>query len=154
MTTGRFELINAIVDDTTLTGTQKMILVALWRFSDKNGISYPSINTLMAAASIKSRKAFFDNRQILVERGYLEITTIKGKGCLYSLLGNKSNLVRNDTEPSKKSTFNPVRNNTTNITKEQNKEQNILLNINESNPYYDYLNGGWMSCELSSDMIN
>lgn len=148
----RFELINAIVDDTTLTSTQKMILVALWRFSDKSGISYPSIATLMAAASIKSRKAFFDNRQILVERGYLEVTTLKGRGCLYRL-GNKSNLVRNDTEPSKESTFNPVRNLPTNITKEQNKEQNILLNINESNPYFEYLNGGYLFEELSSEFL-
>ena len=147
----RFELINNIIDDTTLTSTQKLILVALWRFSDKSGVSYPSIATLMATASIKSRKAFFDNRQILVERGYLEVTTIKGKGCLYKLLGNKSNLVRNDIKPSKDSTFNLVRNDTTNITEKQNKEQKILLT--KDNPYYDYLNGGWMSCEMSSCFI-
>ena len=150
----RFEMINNIVDDTTLTGTQKLILIALWRFSDKNGMSYPSIATLMATASIKSRKAFFDNRQVLVERGYLEITTIKGKGCLYKLLGNKSNLVINDIEPSKDSTFNLVRNDTTNITKEQNKEQNILKYIHsEDNPYLSYISGQWMLEELSSEFI-
>ena len=163
----RFEMINSIIDDTTLTSTQKLILVALWRFSDENGISYPSVNTLMSASSIKSRKAFYDNRQILVEKGYLEITTITGKGCLYQLTIKPSNLVRNVSEPSYKSNSNLVRNQTTNITKNiTNNKLNInnsttgtnsdLLNyiMSEDNPNYNYLhNFGWMYSELSSEWI-
>lgn len=154
----RFELINAIVDDKTLTSTQKMILVALWRFSDESGISYPSITTLMSASSIKSRKAFYDNRQVLVEKGYLSITTITGKGCLYQLTIEPSNLVTNVSEPSYKSNSNLVRNQTTNITK---NITNNKLNINNSelafimskeNPNFDYINGGWMM-EMSSCFI-
>lgn len=163
----RFEMINNIVDDATLTGTQKLILIALWRFSDENGISYPSITTLMSASSIKSRKAFYDNRQILVEKGYLSITTINGKGCLYQLTIEPSNLVRNVNEPSYKSNSNLVRNQTTNITKNiTNNKLNInnsttstnsdLLNyiMSEDNPNYNYLhNFGWMYSELSSEWI-
>ena len=161
----RFEMINNIVDDTTLTGTQKLILIALWRFSDENGISYPSITTLMSASSIKSRKAFYDNRQVLVEKGYLSITTINGKGCLYQLTIEPGNLVTNVSEPGHKSNSNLVRNQTTNITKNiTNNKLNInnsttgtnsdLLNyiMSEDNPYYDYLNGGWMY-EMSSCFI-
>ena len=156
----RFEMINNIVDDATLTGTQKLILIALWRFSDENGISYPSITTLMSASSIKSRKAFYDNRQILVEKGYLSITTINGKGCLYQLTIEPGNLVTNVSEPSYKSNSNLVRNQTTNITK---NITNNKLNINNSelafitskdNPNYDYLhNFGWQYSELSSEFI-
>ena len=156
----RFEMINSIIDDTTLTSTQKLILVALWRFSDENGISYPSITTLMSASSIKSRKAFYDNRQVLVEKGYLEVSTINGKGCLYRLTIEPSNLVTNVSEPSYKSNSNLVRNQTTNITK---NITNNKLNINNSelafitskdNPNYDYLhNFGWMYCEMSSCFI-
>lgn len=163
----RFELINAIVDDQTLTSTQKMIMVALWRFSDENGISYPSITTLMSASSIKSRKAFYDNRHELVEKGYLEVSTINGKGCLYRLTIEPSNLVRNVVEPSKKSNFNPVSNQTTNISFNiPNKQNNILTSVqgaesdllnyimSKDNPNYDYLhNFGWMYSELSSEWI-
>ena len=163
----RFEMINNIVDDATLTGTQKLILIALWRFSDENGISYPSITTLMSASSIKSRKAFYDNRQILVEKGYLSITTINGKGCLYQLTIEPGNLVTNVSEPSYKSNSNLVRNQTTNITKNiTNNKLNInnsttstnsdLLNyiMSEDNPNYNYLhNFGWMYSELSSEWI-
>ena len=163
----RFEQINNIVDDTTLTGTQKLILIALWRFSDENGISYPSITTLMSASSIKSRKAFYDNRQILVERGYLSITTINGKGCLYQLTIEPGNLVTNVSEPSYKSNSNLVRNQTTNISFNiPNKQNNILTSVqgtnsdllnyimSEDNPNYNYLhNFGWMYSELSSEWI-
>ena len=162
----RFEMINNIVDDATLTGTQKLILIALWRFSDENGISYPSITTLMSASSIKSRKAFYDNRQILVEKGYLSITTINGKGCLYQLTIEPGNLVTNVSEPSYKSNSNLVRNQTTNISFNiPNKQNNILTSVqgaesdllnyimSKENPNYDYINGGWMSCELSSEWI-
>ena len=85
----RFELINAIVDDNSLTSTQKAILTCLWRFSDEYGISYPSVETILRGAGISNKRTFYTNRDILIERGYLEIKSFNGRGCIYKItLGN------------------------------------------------------------------
>lgn len=159
----RFEVINAIVDDETITSTQKSILTALWRFSDANGKCYPSIDKLLKASGLKSRKSFYDNRHELVQRGYISIETLNGKGCIYTLLGNKSNLVINDTEPSNISNYkhnkehnkkiiNNINNNSPSYN--SNKVQKDLLDYihSKENPHYSYIDGGWM-LELSSELI-
>lgn len=97
----RFELINAIVDDHTLTSTQKSLLTALWRFSDKDNKSYPSVETLMKSSGIANRKTFYTNRDKLVELGWLNVVTLSGKGCVYTIApSTQLNLVHNRTEPS------------------------------------------------------
>lgn len=151
----RFELINVIVDNTSLTSTQKMILVALWRFSDERGISYPSVNKLMVCSGIGNQKTYYNNRDKLIELGWLRVEQIKGKGCIYKIeVPTQSQNVQNDTIP----TSNSVDTGTSKSVEQTNQltyqSKELLKYIHsEDNPHYDYINGGWMSCEMSSDLI-
>ena len=152
MTTGRFELINAIVDDATLTSTQKMILVALWRFSDKNGISYPSVSKIMSCSGIANQKTYYNNRDKLIEKGWLKVEQIKGKRCIYTIaVPTKSQILQNDSVD----TSNIADADTSNSVEQTNhlKYQKTNILLTEDNQYYDYLNGGWMYSELSSEFI-
>ena len=150
----RFEMINSIVDDTTLTSTQKAILTVLWRFSDERGISYPSVSKIMSCSGISNQRTYYSNRDKLIEKGWLKVEQIKGKGCIYQIaVPTKSQILQNDSVGTSKIADTDTSNiaeQTEQLTK---KEQNILLNINESNPYFDYLNGAWMYSELSSEFI-
>ena len=150
----RFTLINAIVDDTNLTSTQKAILTALWRFSDERGISYPSVNKLMVCSGIANQRTYYSNRDKLIELGWLKVEQIKGKGCIYQIVvPTQSQILQNDSVPTSNiadTVSSNIAEQTKYLTK---KEQNILLNINESNPYYEYLNGQWMFEELSSEFL-
>ena len=151
----RFELINAIVDDTTLTSTQKAILTALWRFSDERGISYPSVSKIMSCSGIANQRTYYSNRDKLIELGWLKVEQIKGKGCIYQIVvPTQSQILQNDTIP----TSNIADTGTSNSVEQTNQltyqSKELLKYIHsEDNPHYDYINGGWMSCEMSSDLI-
>ena len=148
----RFTLINAIVDDTNLTSTQKAILTALWRFSDERGISYPSVNKLMVCSGIANQRTYYSNRDKLIELGWLKVEQIKGKGCIYQIaVPTQSQNVQNDTVR----TSNIADTDTSNSVEQTNhltkQKTNILLT--EDNPYYDYIaNGQWMY-EMSTDLL-
>lgn len=153
----RFELINAIVDDATLTSTQKMILVALWRFSDKNGMSYPSVSKIMSSAGIANQRTYYKNRDKLIELGWVKVEQIKGKGCIYNIeVPTKSQILQNNTVPTSNiadaDTGNTIEQ-TEQLTKQ--KTENILKYIHsESNPYLSYISGGYLYEELSSELIH
>lgn len=150
----RFELINAIVDDTTLTSTQKMILVALWRFSDKQGISYPSVSKIMLSAGIANQRTYYKNRDKLIELGWVKVEQIKGKGCIYKIeVPTKSQILQNDTVPTS-NIADTVTGNTIEQTEQLTKQKTENILLNKDNPYYDYIaNGQWMY-EMSSTFIH
>ena len=151
----RFTLINAIVDDTTLTSTQKAILTALWRFSDERGISYPSVNKLMICSGIANQKTYYNNRDKLIELGWLKVEQIKGKGCIYKIeVPTQSQNVQNDSVP----TSNIADTDTSNIAEQTNhlkyQSKEILKYIHsEDNPYLSYISGGYLYEELSSEFL-
>lgn len=143
----RFELINKIVDDHTLTSTQKSILTSLWRFSDSTHKSYPSVDTLLKSSGIANKKTFYTNRDKLIELGWLKVTTIKGKGCIYEIAhGTIMTHDDNVTTPSNILSF--TRYDTVQQTEQEhtNKQNNNLTSIPESY-YYN-----WME-EISIEFI-
>lgn len=146
----RFELINAIVDDTTtLTSTQKAILTTLWRFSDERGISYPSVSKIMSCSGIANQKTYYNNRDKLIELGWLKVEQIKGKGCIYQIeVPTQSQILQFDTVP----TSNIVDTDTNNIAEQTNhlKYQKTNILLTKDNPYFEYLNGGWMLEEFAN----
>ena len=80
----RFETINAIIDNHELSLSEKSLLVALWRFSDVEGYSFPSVDLLCKSASI-SKNTFLKVRKSLVEKRYLTFESHINKPCEYWL---------------------------------------------------------------------
>ena len=143
----RFEIINKIIDNHDLSSTQKCILVALWRFSDKDNKSYPSVETLLKSSGIANKGTFYKNRDKLIELGYLKVETIKGKGCIYEIVPSpKLNMVQNDTVPSNVLHFSSTKSGkqTESLTEQE------QINYNNISPeLLSYLNGGYLM-EISS----
>ena len=148
----RFELINNIVDDTTLTSIQKMILTTLWRFSDERGISYPSVSKIMSCSGIGNQRTYYNNRDKLIKLGWLKVEQIKGKGCIYQIaVPTKSQNVQNDSVGTSK-IADTVSSNSAEQTNQLTYQKTKIL-LTEDNPYYEYLNGQWMYSELSSEFL-
>ena len=148
----RFELINNIVDDTTLTSIQKMILTTLWRFSDERGISYPSVSKIMSCSGIGNQRTYYNNRDKLIKLGWLKVEQIKGKGCIYQIaVPTKSQNVQNDSVGTSKIADTDTSNSVEQTNQLTYQKTKILLT--EDNPYYEYLNGQWMYSELSSEFL-
>ena len=148
----RFKLINSIVDDPNLTLSEKALLVALWRFSDTSGYSFPSVETLMAASSIGSKNTFIKARKSLVEKGYIQYITHKNKPCEYWLTIGSSELsqCKNASADLKIGSPKVIPFSGSVLSNEQtikhNKEQINYDNI--SPELFSYLNGGYLM-ELS-----
>ena len=151
----RFELINKIIDDTTLTSTQKAILTCLWRFSDEHGISYPSVETILKGAGISNKRTFYTNRDILIERGYLQVESFNGRGCIYKItLGNneQGTMSSSGNITRKQGQYRTTNRNRTEL--EQNNYNNMVPLVAKLNhdEYQYFYGGGWMT-EFSSDFI-
>lgn len=149
----RFELINAIIDDTSITMSEKSLLVALWRFSDSNNYSYPSADTLMKAASIGSNNTFLKVRKSLVEKGYIKYNSRQNKTCEYYLTFNsaKMHLCKNDSADLIVNSAKVIPFTGADVNHEQNKEHNNKQNNNINIPahfYYDWMN------EMSIEFIS
>ena len=148
----RFELINSIVDDPNLTLSEKALLVALWRFSDTSGYSFPSVETLMAASSIGSKNTFIKARRCLVEKGYIQYITHKNKPCEYYIKIGSSELsqCKNGSTDLTTGSIKVIPFGGSKLTNEQNiKHNKEQSNINiPDNWYYD-----WMS-ELAVEIIS
>lgn len=147
----RFSVINAIIDDHELSLSEKSLLVALWRFSDVEGYSFPSVDLLCKSASI-SKNTFLKVRKSLVERGYLTFKSHVNKPCEYWLTidSAKVNPCKNNSADLTTGSVKVIPFGGSKLTNEQiikhNKEQN---NINiPDNWYYD-----WMS-ELAVEIIS
>lgn len=151
---------NAIID-MDLTSNEKSLLLAILRHvNHQTGECYPSVETLMKKSGIKSKTTFLKVRKNLVEKGLLQYNQ-RGKNLFYmiTLPSTKSNQykinepVQNLHETSTKFNLNQS---TVGLQTEYNKEnkQNILKYIHsESNPYFEYLNGGYLYEELSSEFL-
>ena len=144
------ELFNAIVDMTDINAQEKSFLLVLLRhLNHKTGLCFPSLETLQKKSGIKSKSTLLKTRQSLVDRGLISYQK-SGTKLYYSI---NIRPVQNFNQTG--IDFNESQSNfrlQTEVNKE--KEQNILLNINESNPYYEYLNGGYLYEELSSELIH
>lgn len=150
---------NAIIDMDLPSNEKSLMLTILRHVNHQTGLCYPSVETLMKKSGIKSKTTFLKIRKNLVEKGLLQYNQ-RGKNLYYmiTLSSTESNQYKNNEpvqklhETSTKFNLNQYDNRlqTKYLTK---KEQNILLNINESNPHFSYLNGGWMYSELSSEFI-
>ena len=160
----RFELINSIVDDPNLTLSEKALLVALWRFSDTSGYSFPSVETLMTASSIGSKNTFIKARKSLVEKGYIQYITHKNKPCEYYIKIGSSELsqYKNDSADLSSTSAKVIQFGGSKLSNEQtikhNKEQNnnsniasLVAKMNQEEYRYFY-GGGWMM-EMSSEFI-
>ena len=150
---------NAIIDMELPANEKSLLLTILRHVNHTTGECYPSVETLMQKSGIKSKSTFLKVRKNLVEKGLLQYNQ-KGTKLFYmiTLPSTKSNQYKIN-EPVQKlnrtgTDFNlnqyDNRLQTKYLTK---KEQNILLNINESNPYFEYLSGAWMFEELSSEFL-
>ena len=144
------ELFNAIVDMTDINAQEKSFLLVLLRhLNHKTGLCFPSLETLQKKSGIKSKSTLLKTRQSLVDKGLISYQK-SGTKLYYSI---NIRPVQNFNQTG--IDFNESQSNfrlQTEVNKE--KEQNILLNINESNPYYEYLNGGYLYEELSSELIH
>ena len=130
------ELFNSIIDMTDINAQEKSFLLVLLRhLNHKTGSCYPSLETLQKKSGIKSKSTLLKVRQSLVEKGLISYQK-SGTKVYYSInIVPVQNFNRTGTD------FNENESNFRLQTEvKQNKEQNILLNINESNPYFEYLN--------------
>lgn len=84
MTETRIETINRILDDQSLSMSCKSLLCGIWRFADKSGRAFPSVELLMKTSSIGSRTTFYKCRDELVRLGWLEISN-NNKGTQYRI---------------------------------------------------------------------
>ena len=141
----RFELINSIVDDINLTLSEKALLVALWRFSDTSGYSFPSVETLMTASSIGSKNTFIKARKSLVEKGYISYVTNRNKPCEYYIKIGSSEQSQFKNDSLKSIRFGGSKVNNEHI----NNITNKLHYDNMSDELLSYLNGGYLM-EISS----
>ena len=80
----RWGQFNEIIRSDNLTTTEKTLLLLIFSYHNpEKGYSYPSISKLMKETPISDKTTFFKNRNSLVEKGFLTIETIKGRGCKY-----------------------------------------------------------------------
>lgn len=80
----RWGQFNEIIRSDNLTTTEKALLLLIFSYHNpEKGYSYPSISKLMKETPISDKTTFFKNRNSLVEKGFLTIETIKGRGCKY-----------------------------------------------------------------------
>lgn len=84
MSKSRWEQFNYIARECQLTTTEKSLLLLIFSYINaENGYCSLSVSELMRMTPIKDRKTFFNTRQSLVEKRFLNFETIKGKGCKY-----------------------------------------------------------------------
>lgn len=143
------ELFNSIIDMTDINAQEKSFLLVLLRhMNHKTGSCYPSLETIQKKSGIKSKSTLLKVRQSLVDKGLISYQK-KGLNIYYSInIRPVHNFNQSGTDfDLNESNFRPQ---TKYLTK---KEQKILLNINESNPYFDYLNGGYLYEEMSSELL-
>ena len=139
----RFETINAIIDNHELSLSEKSLLVALWRFSDVEGYSFPSVELLCKSASI-SKNTFLKVRKSLVEKGYLTFQSHINKPCEYWLTIGSSELSQCKNEGADLTTGSAkvIPFGGSKLSNEQtikhNKEQNNNINIPDD-WYYNWL---------------
>lgn len=148
----RFETINTIIDNHELSLSEKSLLVALWRFSDVEGYSFPSVDLLCKSASI-SKNTFLKVRKSLVEKGYLTFESHINKPCEYWLTidSAKVNPCKNDSADLTNGSSKVIQFGGSKLSNEQNTKNitnnNIINNIPDD-WYYD-----WMS-ELAVEIIS
>ena len=136
---------NAIIDMELPANEKSLLLTILRHVNHTTGECYPSVETLMQKSGIKSKSTFLKVRKNLVEKGLLQYNQ-RGKNLYYMITVEPvQKLNRTGTD------FN-LNQSTVRLQTEYKTEnkQNILLT--ESNPYFDYLNGGWMY-EMSTDLL-
>lgn len=159
----RFEQFNLIMDS-QLTQNEKLLLLVIFRYCNiEKGYSYPTKEQIMKSMGLKNESSYYKAKKNLEKNHILFTKNIKGIGNQYYInynqLAKRMTLAEDETpnlqiicvsdfQITSVSDFQNVSTKTKEKIKE--KESNIL--INEDHPYYDYLNGGWMS-EISSDFI-
>ena len=139
------KIFNAIIDMELPANEKSLLLTILRHVNHTTGECYPSVETLMQKSGIKSKSTFLKVRKNLVEKGLLQYNQ-RGKNLYYMItIEPVQKLNRTGTD------FN-LNQSTVRLQTEYKTEnkQNIL--ITESNPYFDYLNGGWMY-EMSTDLL-
>ena len=79
---GFTKISNRVIDDESLTGYAKLVFIAISRFSDRAGRSWPSVPTIAKKAGISERQVRYEIRS-LREKGYLRIESRPGKSSMY-----------------------------------------------------------------------
>lgn len=150
---------NAIIDNEQLTSNEKSFLLTLLRYKNQiTGECFPSVETIMNKSGIKSKSTFLKVRKHLVEKGLLQYNQKGTK--LYYLINIEpvQNLSSSGTEfHMNQYDFRQRTEYKQNLNKNinNNKQDGTIIDYIQSkeNPYYDYLNGGWMYSEMSSEFI-
>lgn len=159
----RWEQFNTLIDDETLTKDEKALALVIFRYiNHETGFCTASTETLMKKSRIGNRNTFNKARFGLVNAGYLQYNSVRGKGTIYSLtfrsehteLNTPCSEVVNEMYQNCTIKRNKKENRTEMINNNSAEVNHVLEMIqNKNNPYYYYLhNYGWMY-EMSSELI-
>lgn len=152
----RWEQFNLIMDS-DLTQNEKMLLLTIFRnYNHDKGYSYPSKEQIMKTMGLKNESSYYKAKKNLENNHILITKNIKGIGNQYTINYEplvKRMLTNNKISDLQNVSISDLQNIGTKRKEKIKEKENILLNINESHPYYDYLNGQWMYSELSSELI-
>ena len=98
---GGFTIVpNTLIDDETLTGTEKLILLSLLRFMNKEQKrAWPSISVIAKCAGI-SRFWAIETLKHLEEKGLIKTDKKWGRGTFYEVLTDKLSLLVNSVDQS------------------------------------------------------
>ena len=152
----RFEQFNLIMDS-QLTQNEKLLLLVIFRYYNaEKGYSYPTKEQIMNSMGLKNETSYYKAKKNLENNHILFTKNIKGIGNQYYINYNqltKRMTLAEDEIPNLQIISVSDFQNVSTKRKEKTKEKQNNILISEDNPYYDYLNGGWMYCEISSDFI-
>ena len=152
----RFEQFNLIMDS-QLTQNEKLLLLVIFRYYNaEKGYSYPTKEQIMNSMGLKNESSYYKAKKNLENNHILFTKNIKGIGNQYYINYNqltKRMTLTEDEIPNLQIISVSDFQNVSTKTKEKTKEKQNNILITEDHPYYDYLNGGWMNCEISSDFI-
>lgn len=157
----RWEQFNTLIDDETLTKDEKALALVIFRYiNHETGFCTASTETLMNKSRIGNRNTFNKARFGLVNAGYLQYNSVRGKGTIYQLTFRSEhtelNTPRSEVVNEMYQNCTIKRNKKENRTEMINNNKYHVLEMIQSkdNQYYDYLhNYGWMYSEMSTEFI-
>ena len=167
----RWEQFNMIINDEDLSKDSKLLLLTIFRYiNHETGYCTASTTTLMVKSKIGNRNTFSKARYELVMKGWIQFNSVRGKGSTYMITkGSEVNNVskvndsylNNITFTSEQLNVSDM-NYKKNLLKENKKENKLITSTtgtnsdllkfihSKDNPHFDYINGGWMSCEFAN----
>ena len=155
----RWEQFNEIVDNTELTGNEKLLMILIFRYySSKHGYSYPTLETLKEKMGYSHTRYVVKNIKSLVDKGYIRKETVKQNNRYYILTtSDVQNIPKVQNVPNVQNIpFEYVQNvptlNVQNVPTKRKLKENIKENIYSDLDNEDYVNK--INEELEEDLFN